>query len=238
MAEENGSNYYKPRAILITGAAGFIGSHVAIRLVKNYPDYKVSSTCVLLVAIRLCMRLRPPILSRRALLVTGRRAGQDGLLLVAEEPSVAQGMPQLQGGALACRGPRPALRGSRFPSRDPASSLMRSSSRATSSPWTSSASCFSQRRSTPSCTLRPRCGAWEVAPMKPPSSCLLHANRLQHPEPGPAPMERDSRSGEGSSGGRGRTHRSAMHATAAILRLHPLLRRTSTTLSATVSHSP
>jgi len=33
---------YKPRCILLTGGAGFIGSHVAIRLVKRYPDVKVS----------------------------------------------------------------------------------------------------------------------------------------------------------------------------------------------------
>lgn len=32
---------YKPRCILLTGGAGFIGSHVAIRLVKRYPDVKV-----------------------------------------------------------------------------------------------------------------------------------------------------------------------------------------------------
>ncbi|KAG6479651.1 trifunctional UDP-glucose 4,6-dehydratase/UDP-4-keto-6-deoxy-D-glucose 3,5-epimerase/UDP-4-keto-L-rhamnose-reductase RHM1-like [Zingiber officinale] len=32
---------YTPRNILITGAAGFIASHVANRLVRNYPHYKV-----------------------------------------------------------------------------------------------------------------------------------------------------------------------------------------------------
>jgi len=32
---------YKPKNILITGAAGFIASHVATRIVKNYPDYKI-----------------------------------------------------------------------------------------------------------------------------------------------------------------------------------------------------
>ncbi|KAG6471203.1 trifunctional UDP-glucose 4,6-dehydratase/UDP-4-keto-6-deoxy-D-glucose 3,5-epimerase/UDP-4-keto-L-rhamnose-reductase RHM1-like [Zingiber officinale] len=32
---------YKPKNILITGAAGFIASHVANRLVRNYPDYKI-----------------------------------------------------------------------------------------------------------------------------------------------------------------------------------------------------
>jgi len=35
---------YEPRNILLTGGAGFIGSHVAIRLVQNYPQYKVRLT--------------------------------------------------------------------------------------------------------------------------------------------------------------------------------------------------
>ncbi|KAH7686317.1 UDP-glucose 4,6-dehydratase protein [Dioscorea alata] len=32
---------YKPKNILITGAAGFIASHVANRLIRSYPEYKV-----------------------------------------------------------------------------------------------------------------------------------------------------------------------------------------------------
>lgn len=32
---------YTPKNILITGGAGFIGSHVVSRLVANYPQYKV-----------------------------------------------------------------------------------------------------------------------------------------------------------------------------------------------------
>lgn len=32
---------YTPRNILITGAAGFIASHVCNRLIRNYPDYKI-----------------------------------------------------------------------------------------------------------------------------------------------------------------------------------------------------
>lgn len=35
------ANNYKPKNILITGAAGFIASHVANRLVRNYADYKI-----------------------------------------------------------------------------------------------------------------------------------------------------------------------------------------------------
>lgn len=32
---------YKPKNILITGAAGFIASHAANRLIRNYPHYKI-----------------------------------------------------------------------------------------------------------------------------------------------------------------------------------------------------
>ncbi len=32
---------YKPKNVLITGGAGFIGSHVTINLVRKYRDYKV-----------------------------------------------------------------------------------------------------------------------------------------------------------------------------------------------------
>ncbi|KAH1239449.1 Trifunctional UDP-glucose 4,6-dehydratase/UDP-4-keto-6-deoxy-D-glucose 3,5-epimerase/UDP-4-keto-L-rhamnose-reductase RHM1 [Glycine max] len=35
------ANTYKPKNILITGAAGFIASHVCNRIVQNYPDYKI-----------------------------------------------------------------------------------------------------------------------------------------------------------------------------------------------------
>ena len=34
-------NVYTPKAILITGGAGFIASHVALRMVNRYPQYKI-----------------------------------------------------------------------------------------------------------------------------------------------------------------------------------------------------
>ncbi len=36
---------YTPKTILVTGGAGFIASHVVIRLVNNYPQYKVTALC-------------------------------------------------------------------------------------------------------------------------------------------------------------------------------------------------
>ncbi|PNW86369.1 hypothetical protein CHLRE_02g083800v5 [Chlamydomonas reinhardtii] len=46
MATSNGNGTpevepYEPKNILITGGAGFIASHVVIRITKNYPQYKV-----------------------------------------------------------------------------------------------------------------------------------------------------------------------------------------------------
>lgn len=35
------TNCYEPRSILVTGGAGFIASHVAIKLTERYPDVKV-----------------------------------------------------------------------------------------------------------------------------------------------------------------------------------------------------
>lgn len=35
-----GGDVYTPRNILLTGGAGFIGSHAAIKLVQQYPHYK------------------------------------------------------------------------------------------------------------------------------------------------------------------------------------------------------
>jgi UDP-glucose 4,6-dehydratase len=36
-----GEATYTPKNILITGAAGFIASHVANRLMRNYPHYEI-----------------------------------------------------------------------------------------------------------------------------------------------------------------------------------------------------
>ena len=36
---------YEPKSILLTGGAGFIASHVVIRLVNKYPDTKVELRC-------------------------------------------------------------------------------------------------------------------------------------------------------------------------------------------------
>lgn len=41
MANNGGTSRYVPKNILITGAAGFIASHVANRLVASYPQYKI-----------------------------------------------------------------------------------------------------------------------------------------------------------------------------------------------------
>ncbi|CAL9751061.1 unnamed protein product [Musa acuminata subsp. burmannicoides] len=51
---------YKPKNILITGAAGFIASHVANRLVWNYPEYKI----VVLDKLDYCSNLKNLNLSR------------------------------------------------------------------------------------------------------------------------------------------------------------------------------
>ena len=42
MVAESSQNYYVPRNILITGGAGFIASHVAVKLALKYPEYEVS----------------------------------------------------------------------------------------------------------------------------------------------------------------------------------------------------
>jgi nucleoside-diphosphate-sugar epimerase len=61
MAETaNGSTAtFTPKNILVTGGCGFIASHVVIRLVKNYPQYKASGLrgkAGTLAAARACQR--------------------------------------------------------------------------------------------------------------------------------------------------------------------------------------
>lgn len=57
---ENGSEGYVPKNILITGAAGFIASHVANRLVRKYPQYKI----VVLDKLDYCSNLKNLLPSR------------------------------------------------------------------------------------------------------------------------------------------------------------------------------
>ncbi|KAL5720385.1 UDP-glucose 4,6-dehydratase [Ranunculus cassubicifolius] len=51
---------YTPKNILITGAAGFIASHVANRLIRSYPDYKI----VILDKLDYCSNLKNLLPSR------------------------------------------------------------------------------------------------------------------------------------------------------------------------------
>jgi UDP-glucose 4,6-dehydratase len=52
-----------PRNILLTGGAGFVGSHVVVRLVQKYPQYKVrprsQTRCDASVALVALMRRAP-----------------------------------------------------------------------------------------------------------------------------------------------------------------------------------
>lgn len=40
-AKETAAPIYVPQNILVTGGAGFIGSHVVLLLMRRYPNYKV-----------------------------------------------------------------------------------------------------------------------------------------------------------------------------------------------------
>ncbi|KAL2623670.1 hypothetical protein R1flu_003875 [Riccia fluitans] len=76
---------YSPKNILITGAAGFIASHVANRLVRNYPDYKI----VVLDKLDYCSNLKnlnPSRASKNFKFVKGDIASADlvNYLLIAE----------------------------------------------------------------------------------------------------------------------------------------------------------
>ena len=51
VAQEDESEFV-PRHILITGGAGFIASHVAIRLVQRYAQYKVAHSALRLLRVR------------------------------------------------------------------------------------------------------------------------------------------------------------------------------------------
>ena len=85
MSEEN----YKPQSILITGGAGFIASHVAIRLIKNYPDYKVRNSTMR--QTHALGRYHIANVKIFAIAIAGRRPRQAGLLLFTEEPFIGEG---------------------------------------------------------------------------------------------------------------------------------------------------
>ena len=40
-AADGDTQDYTPKNIMVTGGAGFIASHIVIRLVKKYPNYKI-----------------------------------------------------------------------------------------------------------------------------------------------------------------------------------------------------
>lgn len=88
---------FEPKNILLTGGAGFIASHVVIRLVNNYPQYKVRGphrpepNCS-------DARSAPHARLMGAPAAADRGAGQDGLLRQHEQPEQRQGQAQLQGG--------------------------------------------------------------------------------------------------------------------------------------------
>ena len=44
-AESVRSATYTPHNIMVTGGTGFIASHVVIRLVQSYPQYKARAPC-------------------------------------------------------------------------------------------------------------------------------------------------------------------------------------------------
>lgn len=79
------STTYTPQNILITGAAGFIASHVANRLVRNYPHYKI----VVLDKLDYCSNLKnlyPSKLSKNLKFVRGDIGSADlvNYLLITE----------------------------------------------------------------------------------------------------------------------------------------------------------
>ncbi|KAG0558167.1 hypothetical protein M758_10G008500 [Ceratodon purpureus] len=85
MGNPGDSAAYVPKNILITGAAGFIASHVANRLIRNYPDYKI----VVLDKLDYCSNLKnlfPSKASKNFKFVKGDIASADlvNYLLITE----------------------------------------------------------------------------------------------------------------------------------------------------------
>ena len=61
---------YTPKNILVTGGAGFIASHIVIRLTRDYPQYTVS----------LAKRAPPPTRVTRCALAPASSVREDGRL--------------------------------------------------------------------------------------------------------------------------------------------------------------
>jgi len=96
---------YEPKNILITGAAGFIASHVANRLVRSYPHYKI----VVLDKLDYCSNLKnlnPSRPSSQARAAPHRRL-LPLLLLPCRRPAV--GDARLAGDHVPRRGEPPPL---------------------------------------------------------------------------------------------------------------------------------
>lgn len=137
---------YTPSAVLITGGAGFIASHVAIRLAKRYPQYKVQPGAWREAGRREGLVGRGAHSAGPLFSLADRRAGQARLLRQPEQPRFHQERPEFQGGAGLSGTPWGSCRGgdlvailpqaSQHGQRSPRSRHLRSSSRGTSSPWT------------------------------------------------------------------------------------------------------
>lgn len=79
---------YTPKNILITGGAGFIASHVVIRLATHHPEYKVCQPT---------SRSGCCIFGLTHQDGAGRRSGQAGLLRQYKQPCVPYGEAEFSG---------------------------------------------------------------------------------------------------------------------------------------------
>ena len=102
----SGDVVYTPKAILLTGGAGFIGSNAALRIIREYPDYKVRACCanskhVQRLAV-VCSEFSSTFsyfccfgLFTRLFYVAGCCAGQAGLLRIHAQPDGSCRPPEL-----------------------------------------------------------------------------------------------------------------------------------------------